>query len=64
MEDNKAKTDGRDNSKVDKNDPFEVEFLHREWKQFSHSQIKEGIEKYGPERDKIEDYLNSKSGSM
>ena len=62
--DNKNISDGRDKAKVDINDHFEVEYLHQQWKQFTHAQIKEAIEKYGPERKNIEDFLNKRSGSM
>lgn len=55
--DNKHTQDGRDDAKVDINDFSEVEYLHQQWKQFSHEDIRKAIEQYGPLRKNIEEYL-------
>ncbi|MFT4155170.1 DUF3606 domain-containing protein [Parafilimonas sp.] len=57
--DNKNRQDNRDRNKVDSNDPSEVEYLHRQHKQYSHEQIVDAIKKYGPYREDIEKHLQS-----
>lgn len=57
MSDNKNATDGRDAAKVDKNDPSEVEQVHRSFPNYTHAQIVEAIEKHGPMRQDIYNYL-------
>lgn len=64
MADDKTIHDGRDAAKVDANDRNEVEALHQQWKQFSHSQILEAIKEYGPLRKDIETYLTNQAGVM
>lgn len=58
MSDNKNKQDGRDRVKVDSNDPSEVEYLHKQFKNKTHQEIKEAIKAAGPFRDDIEKYLS------
>jgi len=57
--DKKDRQDSRDRIKVDSNDPSEVEYLHRQHKQYSHEQIVDAIKKHGPYRQDIEKYLKS-----
>lgn len=57
MADNKKNTDGRDDVKVDLNDPSEVEYLHSQHPKNTHEEIKEAIKKYGPYRKNIEENL-------
>lgn len=57
MADNKQKEDGRDDVKVDSKDKSEVEYLHRQHPQHSHTEIVAAIEKYGPYRKNIEAHL-------
>ena len=59
--DNKDKQDGRDRSKVDINDRSEVEYLHQQWKQFTHEEIVHAIKQYGPNRKDIEAHLSHSS---
>ena len=59
--DNKDKQDGRDGSNVDGNDASEVEYLHQQWKQFTHEEIVHAIKEYGPNRTDIEKYLAHQS---
>jgi hypothetical protein len=58
MSDNKIKKGKLDDIKVDKNDPSEVEYLHRKYPKKTHVQIKEAINKKGPYRKDIEAWLN------
>jgi len=57
MADNKAKRDGRDDVKVDSNDPSEVEYLHQKFPKNTHEEIESAIKKYGPYRKDIEAQL-------
>jgi uncharacterized protein (DUF433 family) len=57
MSDNKKKQDGRDRVKVDLNDPSEVEYLHQQFPNKTHEQIKTAIKYAGPLRKDIERYL-------
>ena len=61
MSDNKDLKDKRDSGKVDMNDRNEVEALHQQWKQFSHSQIVHAIKTYGPNREDIEAHLSKQA---
>ena len=60
MSDNKSKQGKQDDSRVDKDDPSEVEYLHRKFPNKTHQQIKDAIDKKGPNRKEIEAYLGSK----
>ena len=57
MSDNKQQQDGRDDARVDSKDKSEVEYLHRQHPNFTHAQIVEAVEKYGPLRKDIEAHL-------
>lgn len=57
MSDNKKATDGRDRSKVDANDPSEVEYVHSQFPNLSHRQVMEAIKSKGPDRHAIYEYL-------
>jgi hypothetical protein len=57
MSDNKSNTGKQDDIRVDKNDPSEVEYLHRQFPHKTHEAILEAIEKYGPLRKDIEEAL-------
>lgn len=52
----------RDRSRIDVNDPIDVEYVHHQFPWLSHKQIKEVIEKYGPDRDTVQAVLE-KAGS-
>lgn len=43
MADNKAKSNGRDDAKVDVNDSSEVEYLHKKFSKNTHEEIKSAI---------------------
>jgi hypothetical protein len=65
MADNKDRRDGRDRSRVDANDPNEVEHIHSQFPNLTHQQIKKAIETHGPMRDDILRFLRIQDpGSM
>ena len=59
--DNKKFIGWQDRIRVDLNDTSEVEYFHSKHLQFSHQEIKEAIKIAGPFRQKIHDYLTSKT---
>ena len=59
MADNKQNVGKQDDIRVDLHDPSEVEYLHRQFPNKSHAEIKAAIEKYGPLRKDIEKALNN-----
>ena len=60
MSDNKDKQGRQDASRVDINDSSEVEYLHRQFPNKSHDEIKKAIKEKGPMRKEIEEYLRTK----
>ena len=60
MSDNKDKQGKQDASRVDINDGSEVEYLHRQFPNKSHDEIKKAIKEKGPMRKEIEEYLRTK----
>lgn len=60
MSDNKNVRDGRDNAKIDINDPSEVEYVHRQFPNLAHDQIIEAIKQKGPSREDVMNYLKTK----
>jgi len=60
MADNKENVGKQDDIRVDRNDPSEVEYLHKQFPKKSHEEIKQAIEKAGPLRSKIIEYLQSR----
>jgi hypothetical protein len=60
MSDNKEKMDGRDRSRVDANDKSEVEYVHKQFPNLSHSEVLEAIKTKGPNREAIMEYLRGK----
>jgi Protein of unknown function (DUF3606) len=60
MADNKAKKDGRDRSKVNSKEAYEVEYLHSKYPNLSHQQVYSAIRAAGPVRKDIEQYLKGK----
>lgn len=57
MADNKQNIGKQDDIRVDINDASEVEYLHSRFPNKTHEQIKEAIEKKGPFRKDIIEYL-------
>ncbi len=58
MADDKSKTGKQDDMRVDMNDPSEVEYLHRQYPNKTHQQVKDAVEKYGPMREDIKKHLD------
>ncbi|MCW3087451.1 MAG: hypothetical protein JWQ78_837 [Sediminibacterium sp.] len=59
MSDNKKNTGVQDAIRVDSKDPGEVEYLHSQYPNLTHQQIKDAIAKYGPMRADIVKALES-----
>ena len=57
MSDDKSKTGKQDDIRVDSNDSSEVEYLHKQFPNKSHEEIKKAIDKKGPFRKDIIEYL-------
>ena len=60
MSDNKLKTGKQDDIRVDANDPSEVEYLHKQFPNKTHQEVKDAIKAAGPIRKDIESYLKGK----
>lgn len=60
MADNKNTRDGRDRSKVNSKEQYEVDYLQQQYPTLSHQQVYAAVRKAGPSRTKIEKYLQSK----
>lgn len=60
MGDNKDLRDGRDRSKVSGNEAFELRVVAEKWG-VSQEEVKKAIEQVGNNRDKVEDYLRTKT---
>jgi len=58
--DSKKEIGKQDRLRVDINDPSEVEYLHRQFPEFTHEQVKEAIKTAGPMRIDIVDYLEKR----
>ncbi len=59
MSDNKANISRQDRIRVDANDPNEVEYLHEQFPDYTHSEILEAIKENGPFRENVTAYLKS-----
>ena len=57
MADDKKNTGRQDDLRVDAKDPSEVEYLHRQFPEKSHEEVRKAIEQYGPMRRDIEAHL-------
>lgn len=60
MSDNKKNIGKQDDIRVDSNDASEVEYLHQQFPNKSHEEIKEAIKTAGPLRVNIVAYLQRK----
>ena len=59
MADNKQQRGQQDRSRVSSGEAYEVEDLHQKYPGLSHQVVKEAVKNYGPDRKKIEAYLDS-----
>lgn len=62
MSDDKTKVGQQDRLRVDVNDESEVEYLHRQFPEYSHSEIKDAVKNKGPLREDIVNYLMNHKG--
>lgn len=60
MADDKKNTGKQDDIRVDINDASEVEYLHQQYPNKTHEEIKEAVKAAGPMRKDIMDYLAKK----
>jgi hypothetical protein len=58
MADDKRNTGKQDDIRVDANDASEVEYLHSQYPEKSHEEVKKAVEDYGPMRKDIEAHLS------
>ena len=59
MSDNKQIKGQQDRNKVNAQEPYEVEDLHQKYPNLNHQTVKDAVDKHGPDRKKIETYLDS-----
>jgi hypothetical protein len=59
MSDNKKNTGSQDDIRVDINDPSEVEYIHQQFPNKTHQQIKDAIKAAGPMRKDVIAWLKS-----
>lgn len=57
MSDNKTNVGPQDRTRIDANDPAEVEYVHRQFPHLKHEQVLEAIKSKGPIREDVIKYL-------
>jgi len=57
MSDNKQLRGQQDRTRVNANEPYEVEDLHQKYPHLSHQTVADAVKQHGPDRKKIETYL-------
>lgn len=57
MTEHKIGRGSKDRSRIDVNDPIDVEYVHHQFPWFSNNEIREVIQKHGPDRDTVESIL-------
>jgi hypothetical protein len=62
MSDNRLLKGAQDRSKVSGRESYEVEYLHQKFPWLSHQTVKEAVDKYGPNRNKVEAQLDRLTG--
>jgi hypothetical protein len=64
MTDNRnLQQDKRDGSRIDANDPLQVNYVHHQFPWLSYEEIKKAIKEKGPDRDAVTAYLERKGSS-
>ncbi|MDO6430366.1 DUF3606 domain-containing protein [Flavitalea sp. BT771] len=58
MSDNKQLKGQQDRNKVNAREPYEVEDLHQKYPHLSHQTVVDAVKSHGPERKKVEAYLD------
>ena len=61
MPDNKNIKDRRDSTRIDANDASEVEYVHEQFPNLTHQQVKDAIIEKGPMREDVMKYLDALS---
>jgi hypothetical protein len=57
MTQNKIFKGQRDRSRIDVNDPIDVEYVHHQFPWLSYDEIKDAIKKHGPDREAVQAVL-------
>ena len=52
----------KDHSRIDVNDPVDVEYIHYQFPWLSHKEIREVIKQHGPDRDAVVTVLERAGG--
>jgi hypothetical protein len=58
MSDDKQLRGQQDRNRVNSGEDYEVEDLHQKYPRLSHEVVKEAVRNHGPDRKKIEAYLD------
>lgn len=58
MTDNKQLKGQQDRNRVSASEPYEVEDLHQKYPMLTHEVVKKAIQQHGPDRKKVEAYLD------
>ena len=58
MSNNKNLKGHQDRNRVSSSEGYEVEDLHQKYPRLSHDVVKEAVKKHGPDRKKVEAYLD------
>lgn len=61
MADNPEIRGGRDRSRINAEQPYEVEYVHRQFPFFSHDEILDAIKQKGPNREAVMAFLEERS---
>jgi hypothetical protein len=59
MSDNKTNVGQQDRTRIDANDPAEVEYVHRQFPHLKHEQVLEAIKNKGPIREDVIKFLQN-----
>jgi hypothetical protein len=59
MSDSKENVGQQDRIRIDSKDPSEVEYVHQQFPHLRHQQVVDAIEKVGPIREDVMNYLNN-----
>lgn len=63
MAEQKIGRGSKDRSRIDVNDPIDVEYVHHQFPWFSNNEIREVIRKHGPDRDAVQGILEKASSN-
>ena len=63
MTENKIFRGQKDRSRIDINDPIDVEYVHHQFPWVSHQEIREVIKQHGPDRNAVQTFLEKHRSS-